>query len=231
VKAEPLIVSAIRALGVHGETLKRGSPQLRDEGFVHLPSVLSEAHLTDLRQLCDRTSRSIPTGNYRIEPCDSERRFFRPCYTAPEILIHVWSIFEADFSLCATTVRVASPGLDGQPLHCDWLWAVRPPEWTVCNTIWMVDDFTAHNGATRFVPGSHRYGTLPSPKTLRVYPRNEVVVQGRAGDVIVLNGHTWHGGTLNQTGIPRRAVTCLFRRIDNSFPRHEIHHREGSRNH
>ncbi len=31
----------------------------------------------------------------------------------------------------------------------------------VCNTVWLLDDFTRDNGPTRMIPGSHKWGTKP----------------------------------------------------------------------
>ena len=31
----------------------------------------------------------------------------------------------------------------------------------MCNTVWMLDDFTPDNGATRMIPGSHKWGKRP----------------------------------------------------------------------
>ena len=48
-----------------------------------------------------------------------------------------------------------------QPLHCDM--GALPDaggNW-VCNTIWLLDDFTPENGPTRCVPGTHKSGKLP----------------------------------------------------------------------
>jgi len=86
----------------------------------------------------------------------------------------------------------------------------------VCNTIWLLDDFTPENGATRAVPGSHRW--MQRPQAVLEDPNathpEEVLVTGKAGDVVIMNSHTWHGGTTNHTDRPRRALHCLYVRGD-----------------
>jgi len=80
----------------------------------------------------------------------------------------------------------------------------------------MLDDFTTENGALRVVPGSHRWGRRPQdvlgdPK--RPHP-DEVLVTGRAGDLVVMNSHLWHGGTANRTDRPRLALHAFYCRWD-----------------
>jgi ectoine hydroxylase-related dioxygenase (phytanoyl-CoA dioxygenase family) len=41
------------------------------------------------------------------------------------------------------------------------------------------------------------------------HPR-EVVLQAQAGDVVVVNSHTWHGGTTNRTQGTRRVMHGYF---------------------
>jgi len=45
-------------------------------------------------------------------------------------------------------------------LHRDQSVYPLPPDFppVVVNTMWALDDFTEANGATRLVPGSHRWG-------------------------------------------------------------------------
>ena len=45
------------------------------------------------------------------------------------------------------------------------------------------------------------------------YP-SEVLLTGKAGSVAVINGHTWHGGTANRTGAPRRVLHLAIGRRD-----------------
>src|SRR5882757_7099417 len=49
------------------------------------------------------------------------------------------------------------PGERAQPIHADdqLIPLPKPHPPTVCNTMWALTDFTAANGATRLVPGSH----------------------------------------------------------------------------
>jgi ectoine hydroxylase-related dioxygenase (phytanoyl-CoA dioxygenase family) len=72
----------------------------------------------------------------------------------------------------------------------------------------MLDDFTPESGATRVVPGSHRWHNRPEDvmKSIHDDHPEQVIVTARAGSVLIFNGHTWHSGTLNRNGNRRRAL-------------------------
>jgi ectoine hydroxylase-related dioxygenase (phytanoyl-CoA dioxygenase family) len=80
----------------------------------------------------------------------------------------------------------------------------------------MLDDFTPDNGALRVVPGSHRSGRRPQEvlDDPRAPHPDEVLVTGRAGDVVVMNSHLWHGGTANRTAGRRLALHAFYCRAD-----------------
>jgi ectoine hydroxylase-related dioxygenase (phytanoyl-CoA dioxygenase family) len=42
----------------------------------------------------------------------------------------------------------------------------------------------------------------------------EVLLLGKAGSVVVMNTHAWHGGTANRTANPRRALHAFYCRSD-----------------
>jgi ectoine hydroxylase-related dioxygenase (phytanoyl-CoA dioxygenase family) len=83
--------------------------------------------------------------------------------------------------------------------------------YSVCNSVWMLDDFTEDNGALRVVPGSHHWRRLPEPGAK---VEGETLVTGKAGTVVVMNAHMWHGGTDNRTARPRRAMHVYYTRGD-----------------
>jgi hypothetical protein len=55
------------------------------------------------------------------------------------------------------------PGEGAQPIHADDQLIPLPKPHTsiICNTMWALTDFTAANGATRLISGSHRAATSP----------------------------------------------------------------------
>ena len=82
----------------------------------------------------------------------------------------------------------------------------------MCNSIWLLDDFTRDNGCTRLVPGTHRerHPRNVLADVMAPHPNEEYLV-APAGSVAVFNGHTWHGGTRNQSKDQRRrGIFCAF---------------------
>lgn len=75
------------------------------------------------------------------------------------------------------------------------------------NALFCLDDFTAENGATWVLPGSHRSEELGSDAFLE---RNRVQIVARAGSFIVLDCMLYHSGGVNHSTLPRRAVNHVF---------------------
>jgi ectoine hydroxylase-related dioxygenase (phytanoyl-CoA dioxygenase family) len=121
------------------------------------------------------------------------------------------------FKLSSLNARSADPHADsGQPLHVDMGAIADERGYWACNTIWMLDDFTMENGATRMIPGSHRWGTRPQDvlEDPRAPHPEEVLLTGPAGSVAIMNAHLWHGGTANRTASPRLAMHAFYCRHD-----------------
>jgi ectoine hydroxylase-related dioxygenase (phytanoyl-CoA dioxygenase family) len=111
------------------------------------------------------------------------------------------------------------PGSDEQWLHRDeavWSDVPKPaPELQLATVIAFVD-FTRDNGATRIVPGSHRWPDrelLPAEQiTAGRVPTPEEIAYAEmpAGSAVVYTGGTIHAGGANVTDIPRRGVHLSY---------------------
>jgi len=122
-----------------------------------------------------------------------------------------------EFKLSSLNVRAADPFSNcGQPLHADSGAVADERGYWVCNSVWMLDDFTPENGAIRMVPGSHKWRRLPQESLAdptAPHP-DEVMLTGEAGTVVVMNAHMWHGATANRTERQRRAMHAFYTRWD-----------------
>ena len=78
----------------------------------------------------------------------------------------------------------------------------------VCNVMWTIDDFTAENGATIVVPGSHLSGREPDQELDA--DANWMPAVAPAGSFIVLDGRVWHSTGKNRTDHPRIGLTTNF---------------------
>jgi len=110
------------------------------------------------------------------------------------------------------------PGSDEQWLHRDeavWSDVPKPaPELQLATVIAFVD-FTRENGATRIVPGSHRWPDRqlsPAEQIQQRAPAPEEIAYAEmpAGSAVVYTGGTIHGGGSNVTDIPRRGAHLSY---------------------
>jgi ectoine hydroxylase-related dioxygenase (phytanoyl-CoA dioxygenase family) len=201
--------------------------QLDEQGFVVLENGMGSDLLRELRQRIDEvfTEEGARAGReFRTEAharrlanlVDKGDVFGRAILLSP-VVECVRHVLGPQLKLSSLNARSADPNGDvPQPLHVDM--AAIPDEhgYWVCNAVWMLDDFTAENGATRVIPGSHKWGRRPQDvleDPLAPHPQ-EVLVLGRAGSIAVMNAHAWHGGTANRTTAPRLAMHAFYCRRD-----------------
>lgn len=203
---------------------------LDQRGYVSLGRLLSASQLeairTRLQALLDEEGERAGAelhdsphirhpkeeGADRLADLVNKDPLFDLFYTHPRVLAGVAHVLGTDIKLSSLNYRAALPGHGQQKLHADWHEAVPSDAYQVGNTIWLLDDFTAQNGATRLVPGTHRSGVLPQDDLSDPWAPHpdEVLLEASAGTVVVFNAHTWHGGTVNRTDRPRRAVHSYF---------------------
>ncbi len=201
--------------------------QLDRDGYVVLEDAMGPELLRELREAIhaqfaregDRAGHEFKTEENarRLANLVNKGEVFQRAIALPRVLDGVRHVLGQDAKLSSLNARSADPhSEDGQPLHVDM--SALPDErgYWVCNTVWLLDDFTPENGPTRMVPGSHLRGKRPQdvladPKA--PHP-DEVLLLGKAGSIAVMNAHTWHGGTANRTAAPRLAMHAFYCRRD-----------------
>ncbi|MDE3198438.1 MAG: phytanoyl-CoA dioxygenase family protein [Acidobacteriota bacterium] len=203
--------------------------QLEEQGFLVLPDFLSEAQLEAFRARVEAlfaaegenagSEFKTESGSRRLANCVNKGEIFEKVIETPEVLECIAAVLGPDFKLSSLNVRSASPNSNsGQPLHVDSGELPDEKGNAVCNSVWMLDDFTEYNGALRIVPGSHKWFRLPKPGEK---VEGEMLVTGKAGTVVVMNAHTWHGGTDNRTDKQRRAMHVYYTRSDKPQQQHQ----------
>jgi ectoine hydroxylase-related dioxygenase (phytanoyl-CoA dioxygenase family) len=128
-----------------------------------------------------------------------------------------------DFLLSGSNAIIQRPGAPAQRLHNDQ--AYVPPPWTyplTMNIVWMLDDFTAANGGTRLIPGSHLW-TVATDRGIRNFEQwlsdpvfvteagqdgdlaqAPIAVEAPAGTALIMDGRIWHQAGPNSTESERR---------------------------
>jgi hypothetical protein len=198
----------------------READELRDRGYTIIEGYVPAATIDELTSRCEelwnkegeRSGAEFKQepGSRRLANLVDKGEIFEKVWADPYILGLVGVALGPHFKLSSLNARSANPFSDSsQPLHADMGAIEDSRGFWVCNTVWLLDDFTTDNGALRAVPGSHRYGKLPSP------PEPEgVLITAPRGTVVVMNAHMWHGGTANRTDKPRRALHSFYCRSD-----------------
>ena len=205
-----------------GSALSTGALQdLREVGFVVIPGPLRSDRLARLGAAYDAAvagasadDLAIGSSTTRINDFVNRGPEFDWVYVYEPVLEACCRIIGQPFKLSTMHARTVRPCTRAQNLHVDI--TREASDWPLLGFILMVDEFRADNAATRFVPGSHEWATMPPdfPQDTSADYEGQALAYGPAGSVIIYNGSVWHGHTANSSGEPRRSIQGAYIRRD-----------------
>lgn len=211
--------AALAEIGVTGETLSAEEKRTLDErGYLLLPHAVDPVWLKRLRRAFEASFAAEnglgahPRGTRHVGGEHLQGELFRGIFTHPKLLAAAAHVLRRPFRLTGIGGRDPLPDHGAQGLHADWGPRQAGDPYYHLNSLWLLDDFTVANGATRVVPGSHqRTGKVPralSDPASR-HPEEHIIV-APAGSALVFNAHLLHSGRRNDSQAVRRVLTCSF---------------------
>lgn len=112
--------------------------------------------------------------------------------------------------LSSMSANITSGGGQSMILHADQGYMPRPwggPHGV--NVGWCIDDFTAANGATCFIPGSHHWNGEGQGQ-LDKYRDQLVPIEAPAGSALIMEGRLLHTNGINTNGVRRAGIFSWY---------------------
>ena len=202
-------------------TKEEAITQLDEHGYVVLEGALTPEQTNALR---DRSIELIKEEraaggehvyfdgkSQRVWNLVNKGRMYEEMIQLPQVLEFQEYLLGDDCVLSSFTVNLIGPGSPAGNLHADYPLGSFPKPLPLgafyANTIFVLDDFTLENGATRMVPGSYTLGYGPEPEK-----QYDDVIQLSAckGDIVIFHGATWHGSGANRSEQERMILLGFF---------------------
>jgi len=198
-----------RCLAGRVDDLTSHRAELEEKGYTILERIIDddlvEGLLADVRRL--ETSLERTPADNRFEGNRTTRTYnllahgeiWQQVPVQPQVLELVEGVLGPQCLVSSLASISLAPGETAQVIHADdQIQPIAKPHVpTVCNAMWALTDFTEANGATRVVPGSHRW---QNPD----YSADPTMIETACaemprGSVLIWQGSTWHGGGANTT--------------------------------
>jgi ectoine hydroxylase-related dioxygenase (phytanoyl-CoA dioxygenase family) len=186
---------------------------LEEMGFAIVPGPIPAAHLVAAYDAAFARARDDETRvgrtSTKITNLVGREPLINGILAFPPLLEACRRVIGGPFKLSSFIGRTVRVGVPNQELHVDV--QRRSADWPLLGFIVMVDDFRPDNGATRFVPGSHRWMETPEERMADVHADHgrQVLACGPAGSLLMFNGSVWHGHTATSTA-SRRSLQGAF---------------------
>jgi hypothetical protein len=186
--------------------------RLDHDGYVVLPQCIGGEELAAAREEIAVLLASADWGSgfdgsrtRRVWALLARTRCMDRAALDPVVLDEVEQMIRPGAQFSLTYATQVHPGQDAQMLHYEQGIYPLPRDRDVMVTaIWALDDFTAGNGATRVIPGSHRRAEA-QPETSEA-----MSVEMPAGSVLLFTGRLWHGAGANTSTSPRLGVVIDY---------------------
>jgi ectoine hydroxylase-related dioxygenase (phytanoyl-CoA dioxygenase family) len=183
--------------------------ELEDNGFTIVENLIDlnfvDELVDEVKKLESRLERS--PDNNRFEGNRTTRTYNLLAYgeiwqripVQPQVLELIEGVIGEQCLVSSLASISLAPGETAQVIHADDQVQplAKPHVATVCNSMWALTDFTEETGATRVVPGSHRW---QNPDYFGGQSDIESIpAEMPKGSVLIWHGSTWHGGGANTT--------------------------------
>lgn len=187
---------------------------LEASGYCVIPDAITAGEVEEARSALESLLADAPVGRADFEGQWTKRIYglFAKTRALDAMALHSEVLRALDHVLGAHALSAPAaisigPGAPAQVLHPDdAIYPIaRPHPELVVSVMWPLVDFTHENGATRIVPGSHRWvHEKVSPDT------RSVAVELSVGRALVYLGSLWHGGGANHSSTPRLGVVLHY---------------------
>lgn len=214
-----------------GFDVEAHTERLRRQGYSIIPDFLSPESLRAVREglapfLGSHSGRNNFEGyrTERVYTLVARGRIFEELACDARVLALLDRFLQPGYLLTASKAICIHPGETPQPLHCDdsFYPIPRPRPAISLSTIVAVDAFTADNGGTEIIPGSHGWSDAqaagmyyaqgsdpdtPAPPDLERQLQPLVMP---AGACVVFQGTLLHRGGANRSTAPRLAFSNQY---------------------
>lgn len=188
------------------------------EGWLLIPNLIDKIWLTQLQQAFEVLYQSNREAGARKKGTrhvvgwrEHYPELVRPLHEHPLLLAAAQQLIGRPFRLGQLHGREPLQGHGAQGLHADWGIDGDPRQSHILTSLWLLDEMTPDNGATRLVPGTQMQRSLPrkgiGPDD---HHPDERLIIAPAGSLLLFSGHLWHSGTRNYSGAPRRLIQCTL---------------------
>jgi len=187
------------------------------DGYTIVPDAIEPELVDQLRDTIRRLERDLDVrprdtaaeghATLRMYNLLAKDPVFQAMPVHPNVLPLAVALLDRGCLLSGMTAIDIGPGEHPQPMHGDDIvmsrHLPRPHVPMMVTTMWALTDFTADNGGTRFVPGSHRFPQTPESPDAPL-DVDVCALEMPAGSVMVFHGSLWHAGGANVTADDRR---------------------------
>lgn len=189
--------------------------QLEEEGYCIIPNVLTDSECNKYVDLLnrdyDKWSQFYKTSkatSHSLNDKSSEKVVYNmhnkdiayfDLFDHQKVFPVIESVLQSgsyqnseSVNLLNISARNPAAYADAQQLHLDSNLPGKESFPLIIVALFMLEDFTEENGATRIVPGSHKFDCYAEDG--KEYSE-EIRVTGKKGSVLLFNGSLWHGSS------------------------------------